>query len=300
MTQSDAITSQDPIDPIGDDPIASEPIDPDEPVLADTASDTDIAADAPAPDPPDESDEPDVPINASTVTEAILFAADEPVDPKKLADLVGIDGGVKEIRNIVEALNAEYAESERAFRIESIAGGYQMLTLPAFNSWLKQLLKVRSEHKLSAAGLETLAIIAYKQPVLRVDIEAIRGVACGEMVRQLIDKGLVKIVGRAEVLGRPLLYGTTRKFLEIFGLNSLKDLPAEMPEGMIASEAPAAEDTDTGTDADAPSVVDPTADTADAPDDPTPESPDSSAATVPDSEEPLDSDPPDDSEVDKS
>jgi segregation and condensation protein B len=100
-----------------------------------------------------------------------------------------------------------------------------MLTLSPFNTWLSKLLKVRSESKLSPAALETLAIISYKQPILRVDIEAIRGVACGEMVRQLCDKGLVKIVGRAEVLGRPLLYGTTKRFLQVFGLNSLKDLP---------------------------------------------------------------------------
>jgi segregation and condensation protein B len=90
---------------------------------------------------------------------------------------------------------------------------------------LRKLVKVRSENKLSPAALETLAIIAYKQPIMRVDIEAIRGVVCGEMVRQLIDKGLVKIAGRAQVLGRPLLYGTTKRFLDVFGLNSLKDLP---------------------------------------------------------------------------
>jgi segregation and condensation protein B len=100
-----------------------------------------------------------------------------------------------------------------------------MLTRGEYNMWLRQLLKVRSEGKLSGAALETLAVVAYKQPVMRVDVEAIRGVSCGEMIRQLCEKGLVKIVGRAEELGRPLLYGTTRKFLEVFGLGSLKDLP---------------------------------------------------------------------------
>ena len=117
-----------------------------------------------------------------------------------------------------------------AFRIEAAAGGFQMLTQSCFNPWLSKLIKVRSETKLSPAALETLAIVAYKQPIMRVDIESIRGVAAGEMVRQLIDKGLVKIVGRAEELGRPLLYGTTRKFLEIFGLNNLKDLPDTQKE----------------------------------------------------------------------
>ena len=129
------------------------------------------------------------------------------------------------MRAIVEQLNAKYEKMGCAFRIETIAGGLQMLTLPEYNAWLKKLIKVRGETKLSPAALETLAIIAYKQPMMRVDIESVRGVAVGEMVRQLIDKGLVKIVGRAEELGRPLLYGTTRKFLETFGLGSLKDLP---------------------------------------------------------------------------
>lgn len=163
-------------------------------------------------------------ISSPSVTEAVLFSADEPVTPNKLAEIVGV-GGVKEIREIVEELNTKYENMDCAFRIESIAGGFQMLTLPEYNAWLKKLIKVRGETKLSPAALETLAIIAYKQPMMRVDIESVRGVAVGEMVRQLIDKGLVKIVGRAEELGRPLLYGTTRKFLETFGLGSLKDLP---------------------------------------------------------------------------
>ena len=100
-----------------------------------------------------------------------------------------------------------------------------MLTLNVYNPWLKKMLRARSDTKLSPAALETLAIIAYKQPVIRADIEAVRGVAGGEVIRSLMYKGLVKIVGRAEILGRPMLYGTTKKFLEVFGLNSIKDLP---------------------------------------------------------------------------
>ncbi|MBN1765890.1 MAG: SMC-Scp complex subunit ScpB [Sedimentisphaerales bacterium] len=164
-------------------------------------------------------------ISTESVLEAILFAADEPVTPAKLAEIIGA-GSVKQIREHIEDLNQKYEHMGCAFRIEAIAGGYQTLTLPQFNPWLRKLIRVRSETKMSPAALETLAIIAYKQPILRVDVEAIRGVGAGEMIRQLIDKGLVKIVGRAEELGRPLLYGTTKKFLEIFGLNSLKDLPS--------------------------------------------------------------------------
>ena len=123
------------------------------------------------------------------------------------------------------SLNARYEAGNFAFRIEQIAGGYQMMTLSRYNHGLKKLLRARTDTKLSQAALETLAIIAYKQPIMRADIEAIRGVAAGEMIRGLMYKGLVKIVGRAEVLGRPMLYGTTKKFLEVFGLNNLKDLP---------------------------------------------------------------------------
>ena len=177
-----------------------------------------------------ESDELDEPeneadqITSAEVIEAILFASDEPVTVKKLAEMVGA-GGVKEIKGHLEQLNQKYQQLNCAFRIEAVAGGYQMLTMSKFNFWLRKLVRVREETKLTPAALETLAIIAYKQPVIRVDVEAIRGVGCGEMIRQLCDKGMVKIVGRAEVLGRPLLYGTTRKFLEVFGLSSLKDLP---------------------------------------------------------------------------
>ena len=162
-------------------------------------------------------------LTTESVTEAVLFASDEPLSANRLADIVGTT--VKQIRDHVKDLNDKYQTNANAFRIEQIAGGYQMMTLGPFNHWLKKLLRARSDSKLSPAALETLAIIAYKQPVIRADIEAIRGVAAGEMIRNLMYKGLVKIVGRAEVLGRPMLYGTTKKFLEVFGLNTLKDLP---------------------------------------------------------------------------
>jgi segregation and condensation protein B len=158
-----------------------------------------------------------------TVVEAVLFASDESLSDARLAKIV--ETSVKQVRQCVKNLNEKYQANNNAFRIEQIAGGYQMLTLSTYNYWLKQLLRARSDSKLSPAALETLAIIAYKQPVIRADIEAIRGVAAGEVIRTLCYKGLVKIVGRAEILGRPMLYGTTKKFLEVFGLNTLKDLP---------------------------------------------------------------------------
>lgn len=167
--------------------------------------------------------DPDFEPTVESVIEAVLFASDESLTPARLAGIV--ESGVKQVREHVENLNKKYRAANNAFRIEQIAGGYQMLTLSPYNHWLKKLLRARSDDKLSPAALETLAIVAYKQPVIRADIEVIRGVAVGEVLRGLMYKGLVKIVGRAEVLGRPMLYGTTKKFLEIFGLNSLKDLP---------------------------------------------------------------------------
>ena len=106
-----------------------------------------------------------------------------------------------------------------------MAGGYQLLTLPEFGEHLQRLHQREIDTKLTKAALETLASIAYKQPILRADIEAIRGVACGETIRSLMEKRLVNIAGRAEEPGRPILYGTTKRFLEVFGLNTLKDLP---------------------------------------------------------------------------
>ena len=166
---------------------------------------------------------PPADVTVESVAEAVLFATDEPISAERLAKI--IETGVKQVKEHIKNLNDKYQVGNNAFRIEQIAGGYQMMTLGLYNHWLKKLLRARDDTKLSPAALETLAIIAYKQPIIRADIESIRGVAAGEVLRSLMYKGLVKIVGRAEVLGRPMLYGTTKKFLEVFGLNALKDLP---------------------------------------------------------------------------
>jgi segregation and condensation protein B len=164
------------------------------------------------------------PEQTAGIVEAILFTTDEPISPSKIAD-VGEIPGRKAVKDAIDLLNQRYQANGAAFRIEAIAGGYQMETLPEFNDVLARLLKVRKDSKLSPAAMETLAIIAYRQPILRADVEVIRGVACGEVIRSLMEKHMVKIVGRAEVLGRPMLYGTTRRFLEVFGLGSLDELP---------------------------------------------------------------------------
>lgn len=156
--------------------------------------------------------------------EAILMTIERPMTAGKIAEAIGLDT-TKPIQNAVDALNAFYTESNRSFQIEKVAAGYQILTLPDYKEILSALHKKKIDNRLSPAALETLAIIAYKQPIIRANVEAIRGVATGEMIRSLMDKHLVRIVGRAEEIGRPMLYGTTKYFLEVFGLATLKDLP---------------------------------------------------------------------------
>ncbi len=156
--------------------------------------------------------------------EAILMSIERPITPGKVAEAIGLDA-TGPVRKAMDQLNEAYTESGRSFTIEKVAGGYQILTLPEFREVVGALHRTRQDNKLSPAALEALAIIAYKQPVIRANIEAIRGVSSGEVLRSLMDKHLVKIVGRAEEIGRPMLYGTTKTFLQVFGLSSLKDLP---------------------------------------------------------------------------
>jgi segregation and condensation protein B len=181
----------------------------------------DLAADEALDDGTETGDLPE--INAAGL-EALLFSTHHPLTAGRLAELLELES-TKPIRRAIRSLNESYEATGRSFRIEQVAGGYQLLTQPEHGDLLKRLHQREIDAKLTKAALETLAIIAYKQPILRADIEAIRGVACGETVRSLMEKHLVKIAGRAEVPGRPILYGTTKRFLELFGLNSLKDLP---------------------------------------------------------------------------
>jgi len=185
---------------------------------------------------------------AATV-EAILFATDSPISAAKIADVAALPGR-RGVKQAIASLNERYEQMGCTFRIESIAGGYQMLTLPEYHDVVARLSRARGDMRLSQAAMETLSIVAYRQPIMRADVEAIRGVACGDILRGLLEKRLVKIVGRAEVLGRPMLYGTTKRFLEVFGLASLKDLPkveelrrgAETVEPAPSDDAPAADD----------------------------------------------------------
>jgi segregation and condensation protein B len=156
--------------------------------------------------------------------EAVLLAADEPLTARRLAQLTSLSGPT-EAKRLIQELRGLYERSGSAFQVEELAGGFQLLTRPEFHPWLLRLRQTSNSVRLSGAAQETLAIVAYRQPIVRADIEGIRGVQCGEILRQLMEKGLVRIVRRDDTLGRPALYGTTKHFLQVFGLKSLSDLP---------------------------------------------------------------------------
>jgi len=156
--------------------------------------------------------------------ESVLFLAREPLTSRKLSQYANLADGT-ESRTLIRRLNELYDQSGQAFRVERVAGGYQLLTRPHFASWVRRLEYVPRETRLSAPAMETLAVVAFRQPVLRADIEAIRGVGCGEVLRQLMERNLVRIGGRSDELGRPYLYTTTKHFLRTFGLESVDGLP---------------------------------------------------------------------------
>jgi segregation and condensation protein B len=156
--------------------------------------------------------------------EAILFLARGPLGLRKVAQLANLADGT-EARTLLRSLQERYDERGGAFQVAQVAGGYQLLSRREFAGWLRPQASSAREIRLSPPALETLAVVAYRQPVLRAEVEAIRGVACGEILRQLMDRDLLRIVGRSEELGRPLRYGTTKRFLEVYGLPDLDQLP---------------------------------------------------------------------------
>ena len=162
--------------------------------------------------------------NINAVIEALLFASEKPLTLEQIKGaLDNLEAGL--IHKSLEELKSEYEKANRGIRIIEIAGGFQMITAPVFISFLRKLYKQQRVEKLSSAALETLAIIAYKQPVTRLEIESIRNVNVDGMIRSFLDKGLIRISGRKKAPGRPRVYGTTRQFLEHFGLRSLDELP---------------------------------------------------------------------------
>ncbi len=158
------------------------------------------------------------------IVETLLFITDRPVKPTRLADV--IDGAnVKQVREVITALQDEYTAQGRAVQIVEIGGGFQMATKPEYGRWVRKLYNEKMTTKLSNAALETLAIVAYKQPITRAEMEAIRGVDVAGPLERLLERSLVRVVGKKDTIGRPMVYGTTDEFLRMFGLNKLSELP---------------------------------------------------------------------------
>lgn len=264
MTDSDSATSRARTD---GEPAEADGHDPhDEATVDETAADEErrvVEIDAGPADADDEHDDDDEPTRGGDEVladlplddriEALLLSSGRPLSEPRLASLLGLParGAAQAIRRGVDRLNEHYRATGRSFSVEKVAGGLQVMTRPEFGPLMDRLHADRQQAKLSPAALETLSIVAYRQPVLRAEIEAVRGVASGEVLRGLMERRLVRITGRSEVLGRPMLYGTTPQFLKVFGLGSIDDLPEveglerkrrRPPARAAATDAPEAAD----------------------------------------------------------
>jgi segregation and condensation protein B len=173
------------------------------------------------------------------IIEGLLFVADSPLNLTQLAKILETEDRAA-VKSALAELQEEYQGMGRAFSLAEVANGYAFRTEPDLANWLRKLRRQQAS-RLSPAALETLAIVAYKQPVLRAEIERLRGVDAGGTLRMLMEKDLIKVMGRKDLPGRPLIYGTTKRFLEIFGLKNLKDLPTvEEMEALIGEPEPVA------------------------------------------------------------
>lgn len=162
--------------------------------------------------------------NLKQIVEALIFASDVPITLDQIKGFIE-ETTVAQVRKTIDTLNLEYKQSGRAFNIIQVAGGFQMVTRQSYSSWVKKLFYKRSKTRLSQAALETLSIVAFKQPVPKSEISAVRGVSSDGVINTLLERKLVTIAGRGEGQGRPLLYKTTKEFLRYFGVNSISDLP---------------------------------------------------------------------------
>jgi len=163
------------------------------------------------------------------IIESLLLVAGEPLTIDHINNIL-TQAEKKDIQNALSELSEEYEARKGGFFLREVAGGYQLRTRPEYREWIKRLIQPKAL-RLSKAALETLAIIAYKQPIIRSDIEHVRGVNCGGILRMLLERRLIRILGKKEIPGRPLIYATTKQFLEVFDLKDLKDLPT--PEEII-------------------------------------------------------------------
>jgi segregation and condensation protein B len=176
------------------------------------------------------------------IIESMLFVSEDPLTIDRIKNVLTF-ADTKEIRNALKVLLDEYESRKGGFFLHEVAGGYQIRTRPEYTEWIKRLVKP-NPRRISKAALETLAIIAYKQPVIRSDVEHIRGVDCGGVIRMLLERKLVRVLGRKKIPGRPLIYATTKQFLETFDLKDLKDLPTPKEiEGLTNSLSEKKEET---------------------------------------------------------
>ncbi len=174
--------------------------------------------------------------SADALLEAILVAADAPLSVDRLKEVLGFEAPAL-VRQAMDELKERYRRDDRALAVEEVAGGYRLVTLPCAAEAIGRLRPSRASQKLTIAAVETLAVIAYRQPVSRADIESVRGVQAGPVLQGLLERDLIRIAGRSDTPGRPLMYGTTKRFLEIFGLPSLDDLPAMSEFGLPGRSA---------------------------------------------------------------
>lgn len=177
---------------------------------------------------------------------ALLFSADEPVTVRKISSILESTDS-SDIHESISRWQKRFDDESWSIVLEKVAGGYQLSTRSEYGPYIARLYSGRRKLRLSKAALETMAIIAYKQPITRAEIENIRGVGCGSVISNLMERSLIRITGKAKVLGAPFLYGTTQEFLEYLGLNSLRDLPSlEELEALLEREEGAAEDSEAG------------------------------------------------------
>jgi len=174
------------------------------------------------------------------IVESLVFVSEAPLRPERIAEAIDVDRG--EVVRVLRELVTEYRQVKRGFLLEEVAGGYQFRTHPDHVDWVRRLNKSKP-FRFSRAALETLAIIAYRQPITRAEIEYLRGVDSGGVVKTLLDRHLVRILGKKDIAGRPMIYGTTREFLEMFGLKDLSELPTLKEFSEIIPEADRVEET---------------------------------------------------------
>ncbi len=183
-----------------------------------------------------------------SIVESLIFVSESPLSVERMRKAIP-DAEAAEIREALQTLSEEYEARKGGFVLKEVAGGFQFRTRPEYHEWIKNLIQPNPV-RVSRAALETLAIIAYKQPIIRSDVEHIRGVDCGGIIRTLLERKLIRILGRKEIPGRPLIYATTKYFLELFDLKNLRDLPTpneidaleNLPEETEETGSPAPED----------------------------------------------------------